>query len=176
MVPLNSLSNEHINFNLWKWNFDRLSLINFSILSENWSHVSIIYVKIYEKILSGGLEVSFSIVQLIHVAYLGVRCALVLTSVTPLECTGNIYIQLWTRRRYFGCFFYLYYFHRSQHTDPTCLRNLLFGIKNFKLFFYPWLRLQIANKTIYYITPVRSIPLTWRLLGPAYMSDVVECH
>ena len=30
-------------------------------MSVNCSHVSIIYVKIYEKILSGGLEVSFSI-------------------------------------------------------------------------------------------------------------------
>ena len=30
-------------------------------MSVNFSHVCIIYVKIYEKILSGGLEVSFSI-------------------------------------------------------------------------------------------------------------------
>ena len=59
MVPLYSLSIEHVNFNLW--NFDRFSLIDFSILSVNCSHVCIIYVKIYEKILSGGLEVSFSI-------------------------------------------------------------------------------------------------------------------
>ena len=34
----------------------------FSILSVNCSHLCIIYVKIFEKILSGGLEVSFSIV------------------------------------------------------------------------------------------------------------------
>ena len=33
----------------------------FSILSVNCSHLCIIYVKIFEKILSGGLEVSFSI-------------------------------------------------------------------------------------------------------------------
>ena len=33
----------------------------FSILSVNCRHVCIIYVKIYEKILGGGLEVSFSI-------------------------------------------------------------------------------------------------------------------
>ena len=37
-----------------------VSLI-FSILSVNCSHVCIIYVKIYEKISSGGLEVSLSI-------------------------------------------------------------------------------------------------------------------
>ena len=36
-------------------------MINFSILSVNCSHLRIIYVKIFEKILSGGLEVSFSI-------------------------------------------------------------------------------------------------------------------
>ena len=42
-------------------NFDRFCVIDFSILSVNCSHVCIIYVKIYEKILSGGLEVSFSI-------------------------------------------------------------------------------------------------------------------
>ena len=41
--------------------FDRFSLIKFSILSVNCSHVCIIYLKIYEKMLSGGLEVSFSI-------------------------------------------------------------------------------------------------------------------
>ena len=33
----------------------------FSILSVNLSHVRIIYVKIYEKMSSGGLEVSLSI-------------------------------------------------------------------------------------------------------------------
>ena len=62
MVPLYSLSIEYVNFNLWKRNFNRFSSIEFSILSVNCSHVCIIYVKIYEKILSGGLEVSFSIV------------------------------------------------------------------------------------------------------------------
>ena len=36
-------------------------LIDFSILSVNCSHVCIIYVKIYEKLSSGGLEVSLSI-------------------------------------------------------------------------------------------------------------------
>ena len=36
--------------------------MNFSILSVNCSHVCIIYVKIHEKISSGGLEVSLSIV------------------------------------------------------------------------------------------------------------------
>ena len=41
-----------------KINFDRLCLIEFYILSVNCSHVCIIYVKIYEKISSGGLEVS----------------------------------------------------------------------------------------------------------------------
>ena len=63
MVPLYSPSIEHVNFNLWKWNFDRFCTIDFSILSVNCSHVCIIYVKIYEKISSGGLEVSFSIVN-----------------------------------------------------------------------------------------------------------------
>ena len=38
----------------------------FSILSVNCSHVCIIYVKIYEKISSGGLEVSFSIETFLH--------------------------------------------------------------------------------------------------------------
>ena len=33
----------------------------FSILSVNFNHLCIIYVKIFEKILSGGLEVSFTI-------------------------------------------------------------------------------------------------------------------
>ena len=61
MVPLYSLSIEHVNFNLWKLNFDRYSLIDFSILSVNCSHLCIIYVKMLEKTLSGGLEVSFSI-------------------------------------------------------------------------------------------------------------------
>ena len=41
--------------------FDRFCLINFSILSVNCSHLCIIYVKIYVKISSGGLEVSLSI-------------------------------------------------------------------------------------------------------------------
>ena len=36
-------------------------LIDFSILSVNCDHLCFIYVKIFEKILSGGLEVSFSI-------------------------------------------------------------------------------------------------------------------
>ena len=40
---------------------DYAALINFSILSVNCSHSCIIYAKIFEKILSGGLEVSFSI-------------------------------------------------------------------------------------------------------------------
>ena len=35
--------------------------IDFSILSVNCSHLCIIYVKIFDKNLSGGLEVSFSI-------------------------------------------------------------------------------------------------------------------
>ena len=35
--------------------------MNLSILSVNCSHVCIIYLKIYEKISSGGLEVSLSI-------------------------------------------------------------------------------------------------------------------
>ena len=35
--------------------------MNFSILSVNCSHLCIIYVKIYVKISSGGLEVSLSI-------------------------------------------------------------------------------------------------------------------
>ena len=61
MVPLYNLSIEHVNFNLWKRNFNRFSLINFCILSVNCSNVCIIYVEIHEKILSGGLEVSFSI-------------------------------------------------------------------------------------------------------------------
>ena len=52
---------EHVNFNLWKWNFDRCCLIDFSILSVNCSHACIIYVKIYAKISSGGLAVSLSI-------------------------------------------------------------------------------------------------------------------
>ena len=41
--------------------FDRFCLIDFSILSENFSHVCIKYVMIYEKMSSGGLEVSLSI-------------------------------------------------------------------------------------------------------------------
>ena len=45
-----------------KMQFDRFSLIDFSIFSVNCSHLCIIYVKVFEKILSGGLEVSFSIV------------------------------------------------------------------------------------------------------------------
>ena len=51
-----------------KMNFDRFFLIDYSILSVNCSNLCIIYVKIYEKISSGGLEVSFSIVKqlLIH--------------------------------------------------------------------------------------------------------------
>ena len=61
MVPLYSLSNEHVNFNLWKWDFDRFCLFDFSILSVNCSYVCFIYVEIYEKISSGGLEVSLSI-------------------------------------------------------------------------------------------------------------------
>ena len=64
MVPLYSLSIEHVIFNLWIWNFDRFCLIDFSILSVNFSHVCIIYVKIYEKMSSGGLEVSLSIVKI----------------------------------------------------------------------------------------------------------------
>ena len=40
--------------------FDRFCLIDFSILSVSFSHVCIIYVKIYEKMSSGGLEVSLS--------------------------------------------------------------------------------------------------------------------
>ena len=35
--------------------------MNFFILSVNFSHICIIYVKIYEKMSSGGLEVSLSI-------------------------------------------------------------------------------------------------------------------
>ena len=61
MVPLYSLSTEHVSFNLWKWHFDRFCLIDFSILSVNFSYVCIIYFKIYEKMSSGGLEVSLSI-------------------------------------------------------------------------------------------------------------------
>ena len=38
-----------------------INLIDFSILSVNCSDVCIIYVKIYKKISSGGLEVSLSI-------------------------------------------------------------------------------------------------------------------
>ena len=41
--------------------FDRFCLIDFSILSVNFSHVCIIYFMIYEKMSSGGLEVSLSI-------------------------------------------------------------------------------------------------------------------
>ena len=41
--------------------FDRFCLIDFFILSVNFSHVCIIYFKIYEKMSSGGLEVSLSI-------------------------------------------------------------------------------------------------------------------
>ena len=63
MVPLYNLSIEHVNFNLCKCNFDRFCLIDFSILSVNYSHVCIIYGKIYEKKSSGGLEASLSIVN-----------------------------------------------------------------------------------------------------------------
>ena len=48
-----------------KMNFDRFCLIDFSILSVNFSHVCIIYFKIYEKMSSGGLEVSLSIDTLV---------------------------------------------------------------------------------------------------------------
>ena len=41
--------------------YDRFCSIDFSILNVNCSHVCIIYAKIYEKISSGGLEVSLSI-------------------------------------------------------------------------------------------------------------------
>ena len=51
MVPLYSLSIEHVSFNL----------NDLSILSVNCSHLCIIYVKIYEEISSGGLAVSFTI-------------------------------------------------------------------------------------------------------------------
>ena len=61
MVPLYSLLFEHVKLNLWKWNFDRFCSIDFPILSVNCSHVCIIYVNIYVKISSGGLEVSLSI-------------------------------------------------------------------------------------------------------------------
>ena len=44
-----------------KMKFDRFCKIEFAILSVNCSHVCFIYVKIYEKISSGGLEVSLSI-------------------------------------------------------------------------------------------------------------------
>ena len=47
MVPLYSLSIEHVNFNLRKRNFDRFCLFNFSIWSVNCIHVCVIYVKIY---------------------------------------------------------------------------------------------------------------------------------
>ena len=45
-------------------NFDRFCLFDFSILSVYCSHVCFIYVKIYEIISSGGLEVSLSITHL----------------------------------------------------------------------------------------------------------------
>ena len=38
--------------------------MDFSILNVNYSRVCIIYVKIYEKISSGGLEVSLSIIKI----------------------------------------------------------------------------------------------------------------
>ena len=41
--------------------FDILSRIDLSILSVNFSYVSFIYAEIFEKMSSGGLEVSFSI-------------------------------------------------------------------------------------------------------------------
>ena len=59
MVPLYSLSIEYVNFNL-KYEISTGSVF-FSILSVNCSHVCVIYVKINEKILNGGLEVSLSI-------------------------------------------------------------------------------------------------------------------
>ena len=48
---------------------DKFCLIDFSVLSVNFSHVCIIYVKISEKISSGGLEVSLSI--FVVFSYLG---------------------------------------------------------------------------------------------------------
>ena len=44
-----------------KMKFDRFILIDFSILRVNCSHLCIKYVKVFEKVLSGDLEVSFSI-------------------------------------------------------------------------------------------------------------------
>ena len=41
--------------------YDRFCSIDFSIVSVNFSHVRIVYIKIYEKMSSGGLEVSLSI-------------------------------------------------------------------------------------------------------------------
>ena len=61
MVALYSLSIEHVIFILGKLNLTCSVLLFFSILSVNFSHVCIIYVKIYEKMSSGGLEVSLSI-------------------------------------------------------------------------------------------------------------------
>ena len=58
MVPSHSL--RACNFQFMKVKF---CLIDFPILSVDCSHVCIKYVKIYENILSGGLEVSLSIFE-----------------------------------------------------------------------------------------------------------------
>ena len=61
MVLLYSLSIEHVNVNIRKWNFPTLSRIYLSILSVNFNNVCFIYAEIFEKMSSGGLEISFSI-------------------------------------------------------------------------------------------------------------------
>ena len=58
-------------------------MIDFSILSVNCSHLCIINVKIYEKILSGGLEVSFSIYTM-KVTFL--KCQILIVFFSVLQC------------------------------------------------------------------------------------------
>ena len=61
MVPLYSLSIEHVICLYENEIFDRFCVIIFSILSVNCSHKCIIYFWIYKKISNGGLKVSLSI-------------------------------------------------------------------------------------------------------------------
>ena len=68
--------------------------VAFSILSVNCSHVCIIYAKIYEKISSGGLEVSLSIIFIVCILRLyiysqGTKVAY--RAKTHIFCTRKVY-------------------------------------------------------------------------------------
>ena len=86
-----------------KIKFDRFCLIDFSILSVNCSYLCIIYIKIYEKILSGGLEVSFSIYQTGNVTRFDSTLPLVPYTLSSSHvrqcsrvCSYNMYLNMWS--------------------------------------------------------------------------------